>query len=163
MIKLILLLCFANLTTAANYLKEWQDWKQSFEHKRIVRSFQNNDEEKRLQAFQNNLKLINEHNAQFLNNQTSYKLGLNEFADYDLNELFDIFDTKFNFDQPKDIIRSFKKTKIKKDQKKKNLPNSINLVNPAAKFTKLAPVIKFHIFNKLGKFNKGGEPDYQIY
>ncbi len=165
MIKLVLLLCFANITTAANYSREWQDWKKLFEHKRIIRSFQNNDEEKRFQAFEKNLKLINEHNAQFLNNQTSYKLGLNEFADYDLDELFDIFDTKLNFDQPKDIIRSFKKAKIKKDQKKNNLPNSINWASlgylPAVQSQgakcgscyAFASVISFYIFNVLFKFH----------
>lgn len=63
------------------------------------KSYASSDEEqKRFQIFQDNLKFIKDHNKKYEAGQTTYKLGINEFTDM-TNEEFG--KTHFGFGAPK--------------------------------------------------------------
>ena len=82
------LIYFLLLVVVLADLKVWQEWKKKYNK---ISSLNSDSERKRYEAFKANLKLIKEHNRL---NQTSYKLGLNEYSDRTESELFEIFDTK---------------------------------------------------------------------
>ncbi len=108
------LICFLLVVVVYADLEAWQEWKKKYNKINILNPV---SEKQRYEAFKANLKLIREHNRLHATNQTSYKLGLNEYSDRSESELFQIFDARANEFPRKFALKSSNKYIAKSRQK----------------------------------------------
>lgn len=105
-------------------LDEWRAWKQTYDQepngRLLIKS-----EEQRYKTFQSNLKKIKEHNLKYYRNETSYKLALNQFADKNESELFNLFYTNLNEKELNSNLKYTRRTKLKKSNLRNDTVNWI--------------------------------------
>ncbi|CAH0545783.1 unnamed protein product [Brassicogethes aeneus] len=98
----ILVACFA-VAISANTQQEWDLFKES--HKKAYRSLI--EERLRYQIFSDNLDKINNHNAKFAKGETTYTMGVNQFADMTEEEFMDMFKHSL---KPLEVTKTHEKT-----------------------------------------------------